>query len=186
MLARSTSLILALMLGHVTVCRPFFVGITPGCTGASARAQGCAGVLADTRHRRPTRLHLRSEKNFSLLSMGATITGDGNDELDVLKFAFDRMERRGVRCQQLGSHEQAQLHKYAQAVAKSEGESKEANGYLNNGATAAWALAGRWRLVLAPQQWSWFLGFTPGADVLGVCLFCVYCVSCVCVCASVI
>ena len=82
----------------------------------------------------------------------------GAEELDLLKCALDRMELRGVRCQQLAVHEQAQLHRFARAVARNA-------AYLTT-ANAKWAVAGRWRLVLAPQEWSWLLGFSPGADVL--------------------
>ena len=82
----------------------------------------------------------------------------GAEELDLLKCALDRMELRGVRCQQLAVHEQAQLHRFARAVAR--------NAAYLTPANVKWAVAGRWRLVLAPQEWSWLLGFSPGADVL--------------------
>ena len=92
---------------------------------------------------------------------------DGREELDLLKFALDRMEQRGVRYQQLNTHEQSQLHRYADAVVQqSVGSGAGPNGSVLNEATAALALAGRWRLVLAPQEWSWLLWLGPSADVL--------------------
>lgn len=91
--------------------------------------------------------------------------GGGKEELDLLKYALDRMDQKGVRCQQLRPQEQEQMHRYARAVAKRADGDAEGTGYLNS-ANAAWALAGRWRLVLAPQEWSWLLGLLKGADVL--------------------
>ena len=43
-------------------------------------------------------------------------SGNADQALELLKFAFDRMEQRGVTFQQLRIHEQAELHRYALMV----------------------------------------------------------------------
>jgi hypothetical protein len=93
--------------------------------------------------------------------------GDENEELNLLKYALDRLEQRGVRYQQLNPDEQAQLYRFARsAVATSTGGvAAKGTSYLNE-ANAAWALSGRWMLVLAPMEWAWVLSFSPGADVI--------------------
>jgi len=67
---------------------------------------------------------------------------------------------------QLALDEQAALHRYASAIARSASSGNCLDTTYLTQDSAAWALAGRWRLVLAPQEWSWLLGFSPGADVL--------------------
>ena len=147
--------------------RPLFVpsALVPGlCGGSAAR-------LLSPAVQTPLQLQLqraapRSPEEAVRLRMSKGASGrrpnvdgrGGADELDLLKCALDRMELRGVRCQQLAVHEQAQLHRLARAVAR--------NAAYLTPTNAKWAVTGRWRLVLAPQEWSWLLGFSPGADVL--------------------
>ena len=151
----------ALVRPSTSLDRPLFVpsARVPGLEGSAPRPQPPAARVA-------AKLQGRSGRVRMSLGAGDTrrpdVGGRGSaEELNLLRCALDRMELRGVRCQQLAVHEQAQLHRYARAVARNAADA----AYLTT-ANAAWAVAGRWRLVLAPQEWSWLLGFSPGADVL--------------------
>jgi hypothetical protein len=150
--------------------RPLFVpsALVPGLCGGSASRllSPAAPTPSQLQLQRAAPLTPEEAVRGGRLRMSKGVSGrrpdvngrGGAEELDMLKCALDRMELRGVRCQQLAVHEQAQLHRFARAVARNA-------AYLTT-ANAKWAVAGRWRLVLAPQEWSWLLGFSPGADVL--------------------
>jgi hypothetical protein len=134
--------------------RPLFVGAPMG--GASVLRSASMPFPFCPGSRRPL-LRQRTAR----VAMGMGMPESGRDELDILKSALDRMDERGVRCQQLDVHQQAQLLRYANVVAQ-----QGSSGMDLSRKSAAWALDGRWRLVLAPQEWMWLLAFSPGADVL--------------------
>ena len=129
----------------------------------TARVRGRACRASAPQQPRPGVLRARAARAFA-----SDHGGNADQALELLKFAFDRMEQRGVTFQQLRIHEQAELHRYALMVGGMQscsGMGSSTSDLLNE-KTASWALTGRWRLVLAPTDMMGLLGLSPAAQVL--------------------
>jgi len=172
--ARCHALVALLVATHVAPCtsldRPLFVGahVPAHVRAGSASDAATSALLRRAQPATPRGVACRNAPGRCRSAAAARAAGPGamgrEDELDLLKSAFDRMDERGVRCQQLDVHQRAQLLRFARAVAEQGGGGGATDDLSSS--SAAWALAGRWRLVLAPQEWTWLLAFSPGADVL--------------------